>query len=143
MLLSSLIISNCEDRVLSMLTHLTRVLYLLCSSSFHLIKSCISFQSECYPNYIILIPSPSRFNRSARMYFLAIATLFLMPFNLQGSSNVPCSSFLTECFQLCSSMLYSFFQYVQPLKVRGFTCLSKKQLSLPLLFLFCFSPVPS
>ena len=73
------------------------------------------------------------------MYFLSIATFFLMSFNLQGSSNVPCSSFLTECFQLCSSLLYSFFQSVQPLKVHGFTRLFKKQLSftsyLPLPFL--------
>ena len=73
------------------------------------------------------------------MYFLSIATLFLMSFNLQGSSKVPSSSFLMECFQLYSSSLYSFFQFVQPLKVRGFTRLSKKQLSftssLPLPFL--------
>ena len=35
---------------------------------------------------------------------------FLMSFNLQGSSNIPCSSFLTECFQLCSSLLHSFLE---------------------------------
>ncbi len=68
---------------------------------------------------------------------------FLMSFNLQGSSNVPCSSCLTECFQLCSSSLFSFFHFAQPLKVHGFTRLSKKQLSLPLIFLFLFPPVPS
>ena len=56
---------------------------------------------------------------------------------------LPCSSFLTECFQLCSSSFYSFFQFVQPLKVHGFTRFSKKQISLPLLFLFIFPPVPS
>ena len=149
-------------------------------NSFHL-------QPECYPNYIILIPSLSCFNRSVvaiiplltgvsskflllpssysmpsisnrsvvvidlyrSVYIsfqperfhvlLAHCNPFLLSFNLQGSRNVPCSSFLTECFQLCSSSLYSFFQFVQPLKVRGFTRLSKKQLSftssLPLPFL--------
>lgn len=37
--------------------------------------------------------------------------------------------FLTECFQLRSFSLHSFFQFVQPLKARGFTRLSNKQLS--------------
>ena len=35
---------------------------------------------------------------------------FLMSFNLQGSCNAPCSSFLMECFHLRSSPFYSFFQ---------------------------------
>ena len=117
-------------------------------NSFHL-------QSECCPNYIILIPSLSCFNwsvvvidlyRSLYISFqpeclhvlLAHCNPFLMSFNLEGSRDVPCSSFLTECFQLCSSSLYSFFQFVQPLKVCGFIHLSKKKLcftsSLPLPF---------
>ena len=33
---------------------------------------------------------------------------------------LPCSSFLTECFQLRSSSLYSFFQFPQPPKVLWF-----------------------
>ena len=51
--------------------------------------------------------------------------------SLQPSSyrNVPCSSFLTDCLQSRSSLLYSFFYIAQPLKVRGFTHWSKKQLS--------------
>ena len=36
-----------------------------------------------------------------------------------------------------------FLHFAQPLKVRGFTHWSKKQLSLPLIFLFLFPPVPS
>ena len=89
-----------------------------CSSSFRLINHCISFQ----PEYFLVL--------------LVHQNPFLMSFKLQGSSNVPCSSFLTECFQLCSSLLYSFFQVDQDRKVHGFTHLSKKQLVLPLLFLF-------
>ena len=56
---------------------------------------------------------------------------------------LPCSSFLTECFQLCSSSLVSFFHFAQPLKVHGFTRLSKKQFSLPLIVLLLFPLVPS
>ena len=41
-----------------------------------------------------------------------------------------CFHFQTECFQLCSSLLFSFFHFAQPLKVHGFTRLSKKQFSL-------------
>ena len=78
------------------------------------------------------------------MYFLSIANLFLMSFYLQGSSNVPCSSFLTECFQLCSSPLYSFFQFIQPLKVLWFHSFVKEATQF---YLFSFSsvfpPVPS
>ena len=59
---------------------------------------------------------------------LVFVALISMSFNLQGSRNVPCSSLLTECLQSRSSPLYSFFQFVQPLKVHGFTRLSKKQL---------------
>ena len=54
------------------------------------------------------------------MYFMSIATLFLMSFNLQSSSDVHCSFFRTECLQLRSSSLYTFFQFVQPLKVLQF-----------------------
>ena len=77
---------------------------------FYLIKSCISFQPECL--HVLLV----------HCYH------FLMSFNLQGSHNVACSLCLTECFQSCSSPLYSLFQFVKPPKVRGFTRLSKKQL---------------
>ena len=107
-------------------SHLVKIMF----NSFHL-------QSECCPNYIILIPSLSCFNRSVvvidlyRSLYISFqpeclhvllvhCNPFLMSFNLQGSSNVPCSSFLTECFQLCSSSLYSFFQVVQPFKVLWF-----------------------
>ena len=60
----------------------------------------------------------------------------------QGFGNVPCSSFLTGCFQLRSSSLYSFFQVVQPLKVLWFHSFVKKQLSFTSSF-FRFSPVTS
>ena len=57
-----------------------------------------------------------------------------MSFNPQSSRNVPCSSHVTECSQLHSSPPYSFLEIVLPLKVRGFTRLSKKQL--------CFTSFP-
>ena len=46
MLLSSLIISFCQDHVLFVLIHLTRVLCHL-FKFFHVIKFCLSFQPEC------------------------------------------------------------------------------------------------
>ena len=118
-------------------------------NSFHL-------QSEYCPNYIILNPSISCFNRSVvvidpysswcisfqpeclHVLLVHCNPFFLMSFNLQGSTNVPCSYFLTECFQLCPSPLYSSFQFFNLSRLIGFTRLSKKQLcftsSLPLLF---------
>ena len=49
------------------------------------------------------------------------------------------SSFLTECFQLCSSPLLSFFQCAQPFQgsLVSLVC-QRRNLVLPLLFLFCF-----
>ena len=77
------------------------------------------------------------------MYFMSIATLFLISFNLQGSSNVPCSSFLTECFQLCSSPLFSFFHFAQPFQgsLVSFVC---QRSNLVYLFFISsvFPPVP-
>ena len=64
-------------------------------------------------------------------------------FQHSSSRNTPCSSFLMDWLQSRSSLLYSFFYIAQPLKVHGFTRLSKKQLSLPLIFLFLFHLVPS
>ena len=54
--------------------HLTAV---LCSHSisFHLNKSCISFQPECCPNLIVLVPCLSRFNQSGFNSFLSIKLL--------------------------------------------------------------------
>ena len=75
---------------------------------------CISFLLECLH------------------VLLAHCNPFLMSFNLQGSRDVPCSSLPTECLQSYLSLLHSFIQIVQPLKVRGFTRLSKKQFVLPL-----------
>ena len=78
----------------------------------HLVKfmfNSFQLQSECCPNYIILNPSLSGFNRSGFNIYLA-----LQP---HGFRNVHSSSFLTECFRLCSPSLYSFLEFVQPLKV--------------------------
>ena len=137
MLCSSLITSFCEDRVLFLLIHLTRM---LC----HLFKFFSSYQVlhlflvGVLPNYIILIHS---YLVSTRVVSIPSCPLCSSIMSLQPSSSryVPCSSFLTDCLQTWSSPLFCFFQFVQPLKVRGFTRLSKKQLSftthLPLPFL--------
>ena len=139
MLLSSLIISNCEDRVLFLLIHLTGV---LCShsSSFHLIKSCISFQPECCLNLFFLCSVFILFQPEWFQFLLVHCTRHSQLCNLQGSHGVPCFYFLPQCSQLCSTPLCSFFQLFNLSRFIGFTRLSKKQLSftssLPLPFLF-------
>ena len=158
MLLSSLIILNCEDRVLFMIINLTGVLCL----SFLFNRSLIQVLSFCQVK-ILFLPFPTGvlyhlFNiSSSHQVFLLFSTgvlskfchscslaislyrgghilfvreaLISMSFNLQGSRDVPCSSLLTECLQSRSSPLHSSFQFVQPLKVIGFTHFSKKQFS--------------
>ena len=85
----------------------------------HLIKFCIPSQTECCPNYIILNPSLSWLNRSGFNIYLA-----LQP---QGFfRNVLCPSFLTECFRPYSPSLYSFLEFVQPLKVLWFHSFAKE-----------------
>ena len=122
---------------MSIIPLLTRV----SSKCFHFAKFifyAFHFQPECCSILFFLVPCLPRFNRNTCLYFLSIETFF-MSFNLQGSSIVPCSSFLTECFQLCSSLLYSFFQFVQPRKgsLTSLVC-QRSNLVLPLLFLFRF-----
>ena len=90
---------------------------------------------EFFPSHLVLTGVVSNSILPLNSWFMS-----LQP---SSSCNVPCSSLLTECLQSRSSLLYSFFYIAQPLKVRGFTRLSKKQFSLPLLFLFLFPPVPS
>ena len=134
MLLSSPIISFCQDHVIFMRIHLTGVSCPLFKffSSYQVLHL---FSTGVLPEFLILIPSLSSFNRSGFNIYLITKPL--------GTRRIPCSSFLTECFQLCSSLLFSFFHFAQPLKVHGFSRLSKKQFSLPLIILFLFPPVPS
>ena len=121
-------------------------------------------QSEYCPNYIILIPSLSCFNRSVvsiiplltgvsskcfhSVKFMFYSFSFLPEccpkfchscslaislyrcghmlsvgealISCLSSRNVPCSSLLTVCLQSRSPPLYSFFRFVQPLKVHWF-----------------------
>ena len=62
-LLSSPITPFCQDHVIILLIHLTRVSCPL-FKFFHLIKSCISFQPGCCLNLFFLVPCLSRFNQS-------------------------------------------------------------------------------
>ena len=142
MLLFSLIISNCEDRVLFVLIHLTGV---LCShsSSFHLIKSCISFQLECCPNLIFLVPCLSRFNQSCSNSFLS----FVLVIHSFATSKVHMVFLVSifyrsalKCVPLC--YVISFNLSTSPGFLVSLIC-RRSNLVLPLLFLFRFFPVPS
>ena len=101
------------------------------SKCFHFAKFIfyvLHFQSQCYRSW-----SLSSLVHFVSTGVLACTSCSLQPFsyvfNLQGSSNVPCSSCLTECFQLSASSLFSFVQFVNLSRFFGFTRLSKKQLS--------------
>ena len=138
MLLSLLIISNCEDRVLFVLIHLTGV---LC----HLFKFFSSYQVL----HLFSIGVLSEFDLPCSLFisfqpewfqFLLVhCTHHSQLCNLQGSNGVPCFYFLSQFSQLCSTLLCPFFQVFNLSRFFGFTLLSKKQLSftssLPLPFL--------
>ena len=62
------------------------------------------FQTERCPNSAILIPWPYHYGFIFFWFVSSVSCLF----NLQGSHNAPCSSFLKECFHLRSSPLYSY-----------------------------------
>lgn len=129
----------------------------LFSSSSHSVKFCLSSQSECCPNYIIFILSLSCFKRSVviidlycSLYIsllpeclhvlLVHCITFCCVFQPTRFSYVPCSSFITECFQLCSSSLYSLFLSICSTCQGSLVSLicQRSNLVLPLLFLFRF-----
>ena len=142
MLLFSLIISNCEDHVLFVLIHLTRV---LCSllSSLHLIKSRISFQPEFCPNLFFLVSCLSRFNQSGSNSFLFIVLVIHSFATSKVQMVFLVSIFLPQCSQLCSTLLcYSFNISTSQGSLVSLFC-RRSNLVLPLLFLFRFCPVPS
>ena len=124
MLLSSPITSFYQDHVIFLLIHLTGV---LCShsSSFHLIKSCNSFEPEHCPNLFFLVLCLSRFNQSGFNSFFFIV-LVIHSF---ATSNVN-MVFLVSPFywialnfvQLYCVILSSF----QPLEVYWFHSLVKE-----------------
>ena len=102
------IISNCEDRFLFVLIHLTGVLHHLFKFVF-IVSGLISLFNR----------SAVRFWSSLFLVSLVSTTVISLPscplyssfIALQPSSprNVPCSFFLTDCLQSRSSLLYSFF----------------------------------
>ena len=138
MLLFSLIISNCEDRVLFVLIHLTGV---LC----HLFKFFSSYQvlhlfsTGVLSEFVLPCSLFISFQPEWFQFLLVHCTRHSQLCNLQGSHGVPCFYFLPQCSQLCSTPLCSFFQLFNLSRFFGFTLLSKKQLSftssLPLPFL--------
>ena len=140
MLLSSLIISNCEDRVLSLLIHLTgllcfifkffssyQVLHLFSTEVlFEFVLPCslfISFQPDWFQFLLVHFARHSQFCK------------------LQGSHGVPCFSFLPESSQFCSTLSYSSFKYST--SQGSLVSLVCQRSNLFYLFLSRFSPVPS
>ena len=142
MLCSSPITSFCQVHVIFLLIQLTEVLCHLFKffSSYqvlHLFSTGVLF--EVYlPCSLFISFQPEWFQ-----FLLVHCTRHSQLCNLQGSHGVPCFYFLPQCSQLCSTPLCSFFQLFNLSRFFGFTLLSKKQLSLPLIFLFLFPPVPS
>ena len=113
-----------------------------CSSSFRLIKPCISFQPECCPNLFFLVPCLSRFNQSGSNSFLSIVLVihsfatsmvhmvFLVSIFYRSALN---------CVQLCCVLSFNFSTSQGSLvSLIG----QGSNLVLPLLFLFLFPPVP-
>src|SRR6187399_2669119 len=115
LLFSSSIISTCQVLV----------------NSFH-------FQTECCPNSVILIPW---LYHCGFLFFWSVSSCF-MSFNLQGSHNVPCSSFYRSALNFVHLRCILSFKIVQPLKVLWFHS-SVKEATLFYLFLFRFYPVLS
>ena len=95
------------------------------------------FRTECCPNYVILIPW---LYRCSFIFFGVVSSCF-MSFNLQGSRDAPCYSFLTE-FSYSFISVVLFFHLVQPLKVLWFHSFVEEA-TLFYLFLFRFYPVIS
>ena len=131
------IISFSQDHVIFLLIHLTGV---LCShsSSFHLIKFCISFQPECCSNLIFLVPCLSRFNQSGSNSFLSMVLVFHSFATSKVHMVFLVSLFYRSalnCVQLCYVLSFNFSTSQGSLvSLIG----QRSNLVLPLLFLFCF-----
>ena len=110
---------------------------------FHFIKFFISFKPECCPNLFFLVPCLSRFNQSGSNSFLSIVhvihsfatskvhMVFLVSIFYHSALNcVQLRCVLSFNFSTSQGSLVSLF------------C-RRSNLVLPLLFLFCFPPVPS
>ena len=82
-------------------------------SSTHLLVLSGSCSFHAYP-----------FNRSVVPFWLKFFSpyqaLHLFSTGVLSEFVLPCSSFLTECFKVRSSLLYSFFEFAQPRKVLWF-----------------------
>ena len=137
MLCSSPITSFCQVHVIFLLIHLTGV---LCSllSSFHLIKSCISFQPECCPNLFFFVPCLSHFNQSGSNSFLSIV-LVIHSFATSKVHMVFLVSIFyntaLNCVQLRCVLSFNFSTSQGSLV--SLLC-RRSNLALPLLFLFRF-----
>ena len=110
MLLFSLIISNCEDRVLFVLIHLTGVscpLFKFFSSYqvLHLFSTGVLSEFDL-PCSLIISFQPEWFQ-----FLLVHYTRHSQLCNLQGSHGVSRFSFLIECSQFRSTLLCSSFKF--------------------------------
>ena len=103
----------------------------------------------------ILSSLASLFNRSVVRIWSSLFLIYLVStrvvplcssfkaLQLQGSHDVPCFSFLSECYQFRSTPLCSFFNFSTSQGSLVSLIGRRSNLDLPLLFLFHFSPVPS
>ena len=142
MLLSSPITSFSQDHVIFLLIHLTGVLrhlfkffFIVSSLASVFNRSAVRICSSLFLVYLI----------STRVVPIRSCPLFSSFIALQPPRFTWCSFFLfsTKVLSIVFNSVVFFLSTFQPLKVRGFTHWSKKQLSLPLIFLFLFPPVPS
>ena len=96
-----MLLSSTNHLVLSRSCNFSFLIRLAGVSCFHssslILSSFVSFlQPECCQNYVILVPWLSRYTGVVSYSFGSLSPCF-MSFNPQGSHNVPCSPFLTEC----------------------------------------------
>ena len=143
MLLSSLIFSICEDRVLFVRIHFQPECRALFSSSSHSVKFCLPYQPECCLNLIFLVPCLSRCNQSGFNIFLSIVLVihslatskvlmvFLVSIFYRSALN---------CVQLRCVLSFNFSTSQGSLL--SLIC-RRSTLVLPPLLLFRFPPVPS
>ena len=97
-------------------------------SYFNYLSSILLFRRHCH----VALFNPSSLSGvlcPLLKSFSSYQVLHLFSTGVMSEFVLPCSSFLMECFQLCSSPLYSFLKLVNLARFSGFTRLSKKQLS--------------
>ena len=134
-LLSSPITPFCQDHVIILLIHLTRVSCPL-FKFFHLIKSCISFQPECCPILIFLVPCLSRFNQSDFNSFLSIVLVVHSFATSKVHMVFLVSIFYRSALNCVQHHCVLSFKFLNLSRIVVSLVCQRSNLALPLLFLF-------